>query len=113
MGMMTPAVPLPPAGSWRGDSRIIWGRRCGMNEGLFLKASPRDGFLIFSCMWGTSKHSSSIVTSECFKSVYFSSLCEINKFPSLETRESDLQRRAQKLAAADAAGNGSKLLLSP
>lgn len=84
-----------------------------MNASCFWKAHPRETALIFSCMWGTRKHARPAVTSECSQSVYFSSLCEINKFSSLETKESNLQRQAQKLAAADTAGNRTKLPLHP
>lgn len=84
-----------------------------MNAICFWRAHPRETTLIFSCMWATRKHARPAVTSECSPSVYFSSLCEINKFSSLETRESDPQSQAQKLAAADTAGNRAKLPLHP
>lgn len=87
------------------------GRRCrDVNMSYyFRKANPREAVLIFSCVGGTGKHTSPAVTSERFQSVCFSSLCEINKFSSLQTRESDLQRQPQKLAAADAAGEQNEI----
>lgn len=62
---------------------------------------------------GASKQASAVVTSECIKSVYFSSFCEINKFSSLQTRRNGPQRQTRKSAAAHAAGGGTKLPLDP
>lgn len=71
--------------TWRGcgETRVTGKKVPYQNVSYFPEANLREEFLIFSCMWGTSKHASPFVTSECFKSVYFSSLCEINKFSSL------------------------------
>lgn len=52
----------------------------------------------FSPVLGHKSHSSPVATPARFQSVSFSSLCEINKFSSLEARESGLQRQAEKLA---------------
>lgn len=84
-----------------------------MGRGGGASGKPAQEELIASCVQGTSKHAGPAVTSECFKSIYFSSSCEINKSSSLQTRKNHLQRQAQKLAAADAAGDRTKLPPNP
>lgn len=68
------------------------------SELMFPERELRGEISHFAQFAGHKLHSSSVVTSACLKSVSFSSLCEINKFSSLEAGESSLQRRAEKLA---------------
>lgn len=94
MGMLAP--------TWLGCGETqVTGEGLGTGVVVSRKLTQEES-LIFSCQWGASKHASPVVTSECFKSVYFSSSCEISKPSSLETGRSSLQRQAQKVAAAGA-----------